>query len=134
MGSPIVAGCLELDKEKRKVCKKNLKQFIDVIVYIENMKKEEYMLKNKVLDVIHKYNLIQKNSKLLVGVSGGPDSLVLLHFLKDIQATWGFDLLVAHVDHMFRGRSPMGTTFLWSKLVSSGASRLKAAEWMCLRT
>ncbi len=61
------------------------------------------MLKNKVLDIIHKYNLIQKNSKLLVGVSGGPDSLVLLHFLKRIQAMWNFDLVVAHVDHMFRG-------------------------------
>lgn len=61
------------------------------------------MLKNKVLDIIHKYNLIQKNSKLLVGVSGGPDSLVLLHFLKHIQAMWNFDLVVAHVDHMFRG-------------------------------
>ena len=56
---------------------------------IENTKKEEYMLKNKVLDIIHKYNLIQKNSKLLVGVSGGPDSLVLLHFLKQIQSICG---------------------------------------------
>jgi tRNA(Ile)-lysidine synthase len=61
------------------------------------------MLKNKVLDVIHKYNLIPKSSKLLVGVSGGPDSLVLLHFLKQIQSMFAFDLLVAHVDHMFRG-------------------------------
>ena len=48
------------------------------------------MLKNKVLDLIHKYNLIQKNSKLLVGVSGGPDSLVLLHFLKQIQSLFAF--------------------------------------------
>lgn len=61
------------------------------------------MLKNKVLDMIHKYNLIQKNSKLLVGVSGGPDSLVVLHFLKHIQTLWDFDIVVAHVDHMFRG-------------------------------
>ena len=61
------------------------------------------MLKNKVLDVIHKYNLIPKKSKLLVGVSGGPDSLVLLHLLKQIQSIFAFDLLVAHVDHMLRG-------------------------------
>lgn len=74
-----------------------------LIVNVENEKKEEYMLKKKVLDMIHKYNLIQKNSKLLVGVSGGPDSLVLLHFLRHIQAMWDFDLVVAHVDHMFRG-------------------------------
>lgn len=61
------------------------------------------MFKNKVLQAIHKYNLIPKKSKLLVGVSGGPDSLVLLHFLKGIQAMWELELIVAHVDHMFRG-------------------------------
>ena len=67
------------------------------------MEKEEYMFKNKVHHFIQKFDLIQENSKLLVGVSGGPDSLVLLHFLKHNQSIWNYDIIVAHVDHMFRG-------------------------------
>lgn len=66
-------------------------------------KKEESMLQHKVLHVIHKHKLIEKNAKLLIGVSGGPDSLVLLHVLKQLQKVMEWDLFVAHVDHMFRG-------------------------------
>lgn len=73
------------------------------VVYIENIKKEEHMFNKKVLEFIDKYHLLPKDSKLLVGVSGGPDSLVLLHFLKELQANSEFELIVAHVDHMFRG-------------------------------
>lgn len=34
-----------------------------------------------------------------VGVSGGPDSLALLHLLRAMQPGHGLDLIVAHVDH-----------------------------------
>ncbi|MFD6438524.1 tRNA lysidine(34) synthetase TilS [Peribacillus sp. NPDC060186] len=61
------------------------------------------MLKEKVLKTINRNELIQEKSKLLVGVSGGPDSLVLLHFLKQVQPLFHYELTVASVDHMFRG-------------------------------
>ncbi|MGE7767839.1 tRNA lysidine(34) synthetase TilS [Peribacillus sp. NPDC096540] len=61
------------------------------------------MLKEKVLKTIYRNELIQEKSKLLVGVSGGPDSLVLLHFLKQVQPLFHYELTVASVDHMFRG-------------------------------
>lgn len=61
------------------------------------------MFKEKVLKTIYKNNLIQENSKLLVGVSGGPDSLVLLHFLQQVQPLFHYEIIVASVDHMFRG-------------------------------
>jgi tRNA(Ile)-lysidine synthase len=61
------------------------------------------MFKNKILNYINKHALIPANSKILAGVSGGPDSLVLLHFLRSIRTELGFELVVAHVDHMFRG-------------------------------
>lgn len=61
------------------------------------------MLKEKVLKTIHRNHLIQEGSKLLVGVSGGPDSLALLHFLKEAQPIFHYELIVASVDHMFRG-------------------------------
>ncbi|CAH0347595.1 tRNA lysidine(34) synthetase TilS [Bacillus sp. CECT 9360] len=61
------------------------------------------MFSKKILDYIDKHNLIPEKSKLLVGVSGGPDSLVLLHFLHSLSEELGLELVAAHVDHMFRG-------------------------------
>lgn len=40
---------------------------------------------------------------IVVGVSGGPDSLALLHFLWSQRQKWNLELVAAHVDHMFRG-------------------------------
>lgn len=60
-------------------------------------KQTEEFLKNK------KFSLMGK--RILVGVSGGPDSLSLLHFLwNKQQEKQDFYLVVAHVDHMFRGQ------------------------------
>ncbi|MFT4415997.1 tRNA lysidine(34) synthetase TilS [Fredinandcohnia humi] len=53
---------------------------------------------------IKKHNLISDNSTILVGVSGGPDSLALLHFLYHCQMGKNNRLIAVHVDHMFRGR------------------------------
>lgn len=57
----------------------------------------------KVKKFIIKHQLIPDESHILIGVSGGPDSLALLHFLKRIQEEMQLKLTVAHVDHMFRG-------------------------------
>ena len=39
------------------------------------------MIKDEVLKTIKKYSLINKGDKIVVGVSGGPDSICLLHIL-----------------------------------------------------
>ena len=62
------------------------------------------MLEEKTHHVIKKYNLLQQHDVLLVGVSGGPDSLALLHFLYSIRRQYQLQIVVAHVDHMFRGQ------------------------------
>lgn len=65
----------------------------------------------KVIRTIQKYELIKPGDKLVVGVSGGPDSMCLLEILTRIKqqncqngtsplAT--FDFAVAHVNHMIR--------------------------------
>ena len=41
-------------------------------------------LEEKVLDTIKKYNLIEEGDKLVVAVSGGPDSICLLDILNEI--------------------------------------------------
>ena len=64
------------------------------------------MLKIKVLETIKKYNLIEKADKIVVGVSGGPDSICLINILNDIKndkmINLNFELIVAHVNHMIR--------------------------------
>ncbi|MBA2876721.1 tRNA lysidine(34) synthetase TilS [Thermaerobacillus caldiproteolyticus] len=58
----------------------------------------------KVHSFIKKHQLLTPNSTVVVGVSGGPDSLALLHFFCTIQHDWNLTVIAAHVDHMFRGK------------------------------
>lgn len=60
------------------------------------------MVKEKVLETIKKYNLISKNDKIVVAVSGGPDSMCLLHILLTLRKEYNLELNVAHVNHMIR--------------------------------
>ena len=56
----------------------------------------------KVIKTIEKYNLIQNGDKIVIGVSGGPDSICLLHILNSIKVKYNLQLFVAHVNHMIR--------------------------------
>lgn len=56
-------------------------------------------------ETIKKYRLITKGDKIVVGVSGGPDSLALLYLLNDLKGEFGLKLYVAHLDHMLRQSS-----------------------------
>lgn len=61
-------------------------------------------MKEKVLKTIQKYNLIEENNKLVVGVSGGPDSMALLNVLLEFkeEGTLIFDMVVCHINHGIR--------------------------------
>lgn len=43
--------------------------------------------------------LLPKQTRILLAVSGGQDSLCLLKLLSDLQPKWGWELAVAHCDH-----------------------------------
>lgn len=53
---------------------------------------------NKVKSIIEKYNLICDDDKVLVGVSGGPDSITLLNILFEL----GYNVCAAHINHGIR--------------------------------
>ena len=61
-------------------------------------------MKNKVLETIKKYNLIANGDKIVLGVSGGPDSISMLDILNNIknEKLINFDIVVAHINHMIR--------------------------------
>jgi len=45
----------------------------------------------------------RKGDVVLCGLSGGPDSVCLLHFLKELSRIKGFSLRAVHVNHQLRG-------------------------------
>ena len=59
-------------------------------------------MKDKVIETIKKYGLIQAKDKIVLGVSGGPDSITMLDILRQIQEEFDFEIVVAHINHMIR--------------------------------
>jgi len=57
----------------------------------------------RVLDYILANKLVSRGEKLLVAVSGGPDSVCLLYILMELHEQLGVDIHVAHLDHRLRG-------------------------------
>jgi tRNA(Ile)-lysidine synthase len=61
-------------------------------------------LHQRALDYIHKHRLLEAQDHLLVAVSGGPDSVALLHILIAIRQPLHIkQLTVVHFDHQLRG-------------------------------
>ena len=62
-------------------------------------KVERYILEN---------NLIEKKDKILVALSGGPDSVCLLHILYKLIKEFDIEVGAIHINHMLRGKESDG--------------------------
>ena len=60
------------------------------------------MLINDVERTINKYGLLKKGDKVIIGVSGGSDSVCLLYVLNRLSKKLKFNIHIAHLDHMLR--------------------------------
>ncbi|HEX77249.1 MAG TPA: tRNA lysidine(34) synthetase TilS [Dehalococcoidia bacterium] len=60
-------------------------------------------LVGRVLDFIRRHDLVPSGQRLLVAVSGGPDSVCLLHILWQLRQELGAELYMAHLNHQLRG-------------------------------
>lgn len=78
------------------------------------------MIIDKVKKTIRAYGLLRKNERVVVGVSGGPDSLALLHILAGLRNELKLQLHVAHLDHKLRPGSARDLEF-----VAAQAKKLK---------
>ncbi|MBU4343668.1 MAG: tRNA lysidine(34) synthetase TilS [Candidatus Omnitrophica bacterium] len=63
---------------------------------------------DKVKSTIKKYKMLQKGDRVLVGLSGGADSVTLLQALLNFKKEYALELFIAHLDHSFRGEESQG--------------------------
>ena len=57
----------------------------------------------EILNINKKYNLIENNDIIVVGFSGGPDSVFLVEMLKKLQCFFNFKIYLVHINHLLRG-------------------------------
>jgi tRNA(Ile)-lysidine synthase len=60
------------------------------------------MVEIKVKNTIIDKNLIQKNEHIIIGLSGGPDSVCLFNVLMNLSHELNFTISAVHVNHKFR--------------------------------
>jgi tRNA(Ile)-lysidine synthase len=61
---------------------------------------------------LRRHAMLAGGETVLVAVSGGADSVALLHFLVELAPAWRLQLHVLHVDHQLRPDSPADADFV----------------------
>ena len=79
----------------------------------------ESELRARVQETIQKARLFSPGARVVIGVSGGADSVALAHVLQSCQPEWRLTLHVAHLDHGLRDASREDAAFV----------RALAARW-----
>ena len=82
------------------------------------------MVKDKVLSTILKYNLIEKNDKILIGLSGGADSVCLFYVLNELRDKYNLTIECAHVNHLIRGQEAESDAEFVSQLCNRHSLKL----------
>ena len=62
-------------------------------------------MKCKVISTIKSRGMLKAGCRVAVALSGGTDSMALLHILNDIKDDFGFSLSAAHINHGIRGEA-----------------------------
>lgn len=61
------------------------------------------LVKGKVIKAISDYSMVEHTDNVIVGFSGGADSLCLLHVLFDLKRELNLHISAAHINHGIRG-------------------------------
>ncbi len=69
-------------------------------------------IRKELKDLIKKHKLIERNDKIVIGVSGGADSICLLYLLKSLRKEFGLTIYIAHLDHLLRQESGKDAQFV----------------------
>jgi len=70
------------------------------------------MMLERLEQILRQHKLVTSGDKLLVAVSGGADSMALLHLLSRLAPSFPCALMVAHLDHQLRSASSADADFV----------------------
>lgn len=59
-------------------------------------------IKEKVVETIRNHSLIEHGEHIVIGLSGGPDSVCLFHILHSFKAEWNLEIDAVHINHGLR--------------------------------
>lgn len=69
-------------------------------------------MEEKVLKTIKKYELIKSGDNIVLGISGGPDSICMLYILNSLKKDLKFNIYVAHINHMLRENAKLDEEYV----------------------
>ena len=89
-------------------------------------------LVEKVSEYMQQNHMVEEGQKIVVGVSGGADSMGLLFVLSELAEYFHLSLAVVHVNHGLRGQSRRrGISPMWNRYAGEQKkSRVTAFTWI----
>ncbi len=106
---------------------------------------DKFNMIKEIKNTINKYNMFSRGDKLLLAVSGGVDSVVMLHALNNIKEEYGLtdsSLGICHLNHNLRGgesdrdfafveeiASKLGLKFVGEKLTVAAPKGVSTQAW-----
>jgi len=82
----------------------------------------------RILKTITRYNMFNPGDRVGVAVSGGADSVFLLHALFELAPRWDLKLCVLHLDHGLRGEESEGDARFVRELAARFGLPARVAE------
>ena len=77
-------------------------------------------MKKQVIETIRKYEMISLGETVVLAVSGGVDSMVLMHLFAEFAKDFELTLVVAHLDHQRRAHSALDAKLIRQVAKNSG--------------
>ena len=71
------------------------------------------------METIERFGMFQTGQRVGVAVSGGADSVCLLHVLFELAPRWNLHLSVLHLDHQLRGEESSADAQFVEKLANN---------------
>ena len=101
-------------------------------------------MRDKVEKFITEHGMLENVKNVVAGVSGGADSMCMLHILNQMRERYGYHLCVVHIHHGIRGKDadehplrthhqtlPPHRPFRWSGCTSPISSRFSVLSQLC---
>lgn len=77
------------------------------------------MIFDKVIETIDRHNMISNGDRIIVALSGGPDSVCLVHILNRLKESRNLEIYAAHLNHQIRGIEAQKDALYVSELCNS---------------